>query len=66
MESCTKISRWMESDSLTSVTEVRKAHIRRWLDELLSQVSAQTARRHYSGARQWFTWLHEQVDLTGC
>jgi integrase/recombinase XerC len=53
----------METDGLTSVTQVRKDHIRRWLDGLLGQVSAQTARRHYSGARQWFTWLTEQEEI---
>ena len=54
----------MEDDGLTSVTQVQKDHVRRWLAEPPDTVSAQTARRHYSGARQWFTWQHEQEEIT--
>src|SRR5215467_12405000 len=63
MESAVRISGWMTAAGLTSVTQVRKDHVRRWLAELLEAVSAQTARRHYSGARQWFTWLAEQEEI---
>jgi site-specific recombinase XerD len=64
IESATRISAWMQADGLTSVTQVTKGHVRRWLADLLGAVSAQTARRHYSGARQWFTWLTAEEEIS--
>ena len=63
MESANRVAVWMRAAGLTSVTQVTKNHIRGWLDELLGAVAAQTARRHYSGARQWFTWMYEQDEI---
>jgi site-specific recombinase XerC len=63
MESAVRIGDWMRAAGLTSVREVTRDHVRRWLDELLTAVSAQTARRHYSGARQWFTWMHAEDEI---
>lgn len=63
MESVVRIGAWMTAAGLSSVTEVTRDHVRRWLDALLAQVSAQTARRHYSGARQWFTWLTAEGEI---
>lgn len=64
LESVERISRWLRADGLAGPGEVTKNHVRRWLDELLGQVSAQTARRHYSGARQWFTWMADQEEIS--
>jgi site-specific recombinase XerD len=63
VESCDRFIAWARSQGLTTVTEVTRAHIRSWLEELLDTVSAQTTVRHHSGAKQWFKWLLAEEEI---
>jgi len=63
IESCNRIATWARKQGLTSPAEVTRHLVRAWLDELLDTVSAQTAVRHHSGAKQWFKWLVAEREI---
>lgn len=63
IESVDRMIRWLKSQGIANVSEVNRDVVRNWLDALLTEVSAQTACRHYSGARQWFKWLLVEEEI---
>lgn len=63
VESVDRFTGWARSQGLTSVTQVTREHVRRWLGDLLDTVSAQTTVRHHSGAKQWFKWLTAEEEV---
>ncbi|HEY9378131.1 MAG TPA: phage integrase N-terminal SAM-like domain-containing protein, partial [Jiangellaceae bacterium] len=63
VESVDRFTAWARAQGLTSVTQITRAHVRSWLEELLDTVSAQTTVRHHSGAKQWFKWLLAEEEI---
>lgn len=66
IESVDRFVGWAHGVGIFSVEQVDRGQVRTWLELELSRVSAQTARRHYSGVRQWFKWLaaEEEIEAT--
>jgi hypothetical protein len=64
IESVDRLIAWARATGIRSVRGVSRHHIRAWLEELLYTVSAQTAVRHHSGAKQWFKWLVVEGEVS--
>jgi integrase/recombinase XerC len=63
IESVDRMIVWLNNRGIGDVAQVNRDLVRDWLDALLTEVSAQTACRHYSGARQWFKWLVTEEEI---
>lgn len=62
-ESVDRFIAWCGAQGIAEPSAVTRHHIRHWLDDLLSEVSAQTTVRHYSGVRLWFKWLLAEHEV---
>ncbi|MGH3481722.1 MAG: tyrosine-type recombinase/integrase [Nocardioidaceae bacterium] len=60
VESVRQFARWHDG----SIADAGRDDIRTWLDKLLADNTASTARTRYSGLRQFYRWLVDEGDLS--
>lgn len=63
IESTDRFIAHASSAGLAYAADVTKHDIRAWVDAELDRVSAETARRHHSGCKQWFKWLVAEGEI---